>query len=91
MDLIIPKKLENKISQRILDALTVINRLDTVSVDISGDASDGYFTASINVSSEATKDEDLDMLLLQVILLGEKTFKSAKITRKGLEIELFLY
>lgn len=40
MDLIIPKKLENKISQRILDALTAINRLDTVSVDISGDASD---------------------------------------------------
>ena len=79
MDLIIPKKLENKISQRILDALTAINRLDTVSVDISGDASDGYFTASI------------DMLLLQAILLGEKTFKSAKITRKGLEVELFLY
>lgn len=44
MDLIIPKKLENKISQRILDALTAINRLDTVSVDISGDASDGYFS-----------------------------------------------
>lgn len=91
MDLIIPKKLENKISQRILDALTAINRLDTVSVDISGDASDGYFTVSINVSSEATKDEDLDMLLLQAILLGKKTFRSAKITRKGLEIELFLY
>mgnify|MGYP004682299695 CR=1 FL=1 len=91
MDLIIPKKLENKISQRILDVLTTINNLDTVSVDISGDANEGYFTASINVSSEATTDEDLDMLLLQTILLGEKTFKSAKITRQGLEIELFLY
>lgn len=90
MDLIIPKKLENKISQRILDVLTTINNLDTVSVDIRGDANDGYFTASINISDEA-KELDLSMLQLQTILLGEKTFKSAKITRQGLEIELFLY
>lgn len=91
MDLIIPKKLENKISQRILDVLTTINNLDTVNVDIRGDANEGYFTASINVSSEATTDEVLDILLLSARLLGEKTFKSAKITRQDIKIELFLY
>ena len=75
MDLIIPKKLENKISQRILDALTAINRLDTVSVDISGDASDGYFTASINVLPKQQKMKTLTCYYYKLFCLERRRLK----------------